>query len=46
MKGKDRPVANVRIAGQVEGRMYGYGQTNASGEFTLTGVPRGLSSDL
>ena len=43
IKGKEQPVANWRLAGDSDGRLYGFGRTDASGSFTLGGVPAGFS---
>ena len=42
IKGKEQPVANARLAGDSDGRLYGFGRTDASGSFTLGGVPAGF----
>lgn len=38
----DHPAANVIVHIEFDGRGYGNGQSNASGEFTLTGVPESI----
>ena len=42
LEGKGRPVANARLAGDSAGHLYGFGQTDPNGEFTLVGVPAGF----
>jgi Carboxypeptidase regulatory-like domain len=36
--GKDRPVVSAQITGNAGNRRYGFGRTDETGEFTLTGV--------
>jgi RNA polymerase sigma factor (sigma-70 family) len=43
VRGQDQPVAKARIAASAESRLYGYGMSDAKGEFTLTGVPEGFA---